>query len=50
MQLEFYSQIFEKNTQVKFDGNPSSGSECSTRMDRHDDAVICHLSQFCERA
>jgi len=48
MKLEFSGQIFEKNSNIKFHENPSSGSRvvpCG-QTDRHDEAN----SRFYKRA
>ena len=55
MKLEFSGQIFEKNLNVKFHENPSSGSQVVPRgqMDGRKDRyykAISRFSQFCERA
>jgi len=51
MKLEFSQQILEKELNVKFHKNPSSGSRVVSygHMDRHDEANSV-FSQFCERA
>jgi len=51
MKLEFYTQIFEKYSNIKFHENPSIGSRvvpCG-QTDRHDEANSW-VSQFCENA
>jgi len=51
MKLEFFRQIFEKYSNIKFHENPSSESRvvpCG-QTDRHDEAND-RISQFCERA
>jgi len=51
MKLEFFQQMFEKYSNLKFHENPSS---CSMRKyertDGHDEANRRFFSQFCERA
>ena len=55
MKPEFAQQIFEKYSNIKLHGNPSSGSrvvpygQTDEWMGRHDEASG-RLSQFCERA
>jgi len=41
MQLEFFGQIFEKSSNMKFNENPSSGSRVVPfpRTDRHDETI-----------
>jgi hypothetical protein len=55
MKLEFYRQIFEKYSNIKFLENPSNGSrvvprgQADGRTDKLDEANIRFL-KFCERA
>ena len=51
MKLEFYRQIFEKSSNIKFHENPSSGRRVVPygQTDRRDEANS-RFSQFCERA
>jgi hypothetical protein len=55
MEIEFYRQIFQKYSNIKFHESPSSGSrivpceETDRRRDGHDEANSRFL-QFCERA
>jgi hypothetical protein len=52
LKVEFFLQIFEKFSNVKFHGNPSSGSRVfpgGRRSDRHGE-VDGRFSQFSERA
>jgi hypothetical protein len=55
MKLEFSLQTFEKYSNIKFNGIPSSGSRVVScgrtdrQTDRHDEANRC-FSQFCECA
>jgi len=49
MKLEFFRQIFEKYSNIRFHENPSSGSRvvpCG-QTERHDEANG-RFSQFCE--
>ena len=51
MKIEFCRQVFEKQANIKFHENPSSGSRdalCGER-EGHKEAKRC-LSQFCEGA
>jgi hypothetical protein len=49
MDLEFFLQIFEKSSNIKFHENPSSGSRVvyvDGQTDRHDEANS-RFPQFC---
>jgi hypothetical protein len=50
MGLEFYGQIFEKNSNIKFDKNPSSGSRVVPRGQTDMTTRIVDFKQLCERA
>jgi hypothetical protein len=49
MKFEFYRQIFEKISNIKFHPNPSSGSRVVSReeTDGRDEAKI-HFSESCK--
>jgi len=53
MTVDIYQQIFEKYSNIKFHGNPSSGGVEllleNEQTDRRDEANS-RFSQFCERA
>jgi hypothetical protein len=51
MKREFYRQIFEKYSNIKFHENPSSGNRVVScgQTDGHDGTNTC-FSQFCGRA
>jgi hypothetical protein len=53
MKLEFSSHIFEKDSNIKFNQNPSSGSRvvaCGRTNRQTPDEANSRFSQFCERA